>query len=311
MSWRDHLQTERVAPEILPWTGGETVLSREAEHRLSRRPREHGWYSFLVRGRTAVPGDPAPPDTDLLRWRVKGYLVGDRLIADGAAVDPDPLRALADADPVRLLEPGLPRFSRIEAGRMRPRTPLVYVGPDFPAGPEQEVLEAYQDRASSVDRIPGVAPALDLAFRMESREREEAARRREELRLRREEEERLEREAERRRQRIAELGDGAGRRRVAAVDFNEAAAAALAVGGAEFLDVYDQGDGEKVVTYRLRDRRFQCVCDARTLRIVEAGICLVDEATGESYDRLFTLESLPGVVAGAMDRGVLHVFRHV
>jgi hypothetical protein len=66
-----------------------------------------------------------------------------------------------------------------------------------------------------------------------------------------------------------------------------------------------------VVTFRLEGRRFECVCDGTTLRIVDAGICLVDHRTREAGDTRFTLESLPDVIRQAMRERVLHVFRHV
>jgi hypothetical protein len=59
-----------------------------------------------------------------------------------------------------------------------------------------------------------------------------------------------------------------------------------------------------IVTFRLSARRFECVCDMN-LRIVDAGVCLA----GRENDRLFTLESLPGVILEAQALGVLVVFR--
>ena len=47
-----------------------------------------------------------------------------------------------------------------------------------------------------------------------------------------------------------------------------------------------------------------------TLRIVDAGICLEDHATGEKGDTYFTLESPPGVVRQAIREGQLVVWRH-
>ena len=61
----------------------------------------------------------------------------------------------------------------------------------------------------------------------------------------------------------------------------------------------------------LDGRRFECTCDARTLRIVDAGICLVDHRSGQKGDQYFTLESLPGVIQQAEREGKLVVFRRV
>ena len=98
---------------------------------------------------------------------------------------------------------------------------------------------------------------------------------------------------------------------MAKVDFNEAARAALAVGGAELLDCKGSRRAQELtIRYRLDGRRFECVCDAN-LHIVDAGICLVDHRTGIKGDDRFTLESLPAVVRQAEREGVLVVFRNV
>jgi len=96
------------------------------------------------------------------------------------------------------------------------------------------------------------------------------------------------------------------------VDFAEAARAALAVGGAEYLDHRRSARrGEVVVRFRLAQRRYECTCDQESLRIIDAGICLIDHATGERGDTYFTLESLPAVILQAEREGRLVVFRHV
>jgi hypothetical protein len=151
---------------------------------------------------------------------------------------------------------------------------------------------------------------------MEVWQRAEAAKRRAELeRLRIIEEERR-RVEERRRDLAEKLGDAASRRQMALVDFGEAAKAALAVGGAVYLDHRDSYTrGEKVVRFRLLNRRFECVCDLQ-LRIVDSGICLTEEYGSDDFDRgtkgdtWFHLESLPGVIAEADRLGRLVVFRH-
>jgi hypothetical protein len=147
---------------------------------------------------------------------------------------------------------------------------------------------------------------------METWRRDEAERRRVALeQARREEAERRARE-ERRRELAERLGDGAGRRAMVPLDFAEAARAALAVGGAEYLDHRPSAQrGEVVVRFRVQKQRFECTCDEATLRIIDAGICLVDHETGERGDTYFTLESLPAVILEARRGGQLVVFRHV
>jgi hypothetical protein len=213
---------------------------------------------------------------------------------------------------VHLIERGLDRFVRVVAGRTFEGGPLIYEAQEFPLGPEDAVLAAFQDKKPTVDAIPGVAPALDTAFRFETWRRAETDRiRREEAELR-EREERERAEAERRAQIREQLGDALGRRELAKFDFQAAATAALEVGGAEYLDHRESyNKGEMVVKFRLDHRRFECVCSAETLRIIDSGICLTDEATGIKGDTRFTLESLPPVIRQAQREGVLVVYRHV
>jgi hypothetical protein len=312
MGWRDLLQTgdETI---VSPWVGGRSLHSAERGWSLDEPlPPQHGWHAFRLTGRRARWTGPAEPAPNALGWRVEGYLVGDRIVADGARVVSDPASIAECSERVHLVEPGLDRFVRIAAGCSFEKGPLVYVQQALPLGPEGDVLTAYLDEAPSVDAVKGVPPALDAAFRLESWRRAEAARRRAEVeRLRREEEERRQRE-ERRRELVNQLGDAEGRRRMAAIDFEAAARAALAVGGADHLDHRGAPRrGEMVVRFRLEGRRYECTCDEHTLRIIDAGICLVDHRTGERGDTMLTLESLPGVIREADREGRLVVFRHV
>jgi hypothetical protein len=313
MGWRDLLEKEdeRI---VLPWVGGRSLHVRDRVYAIEGPlPPEHGWYTFRPKGRKAfVEGGAVDPRPEALDHRVRGYLVGDRFVPDKARVDPDPAKIAGSSERVHLIEPGLDRFVRIAAGRMSEEGPLIYEGLDMPLGPEEAVLGAFLDKKPSVDDVRGVPPALDAAFRMETWQRLEAERRRVELeRQRREEEERLRRE-ERRREIIERLGDGAGRRAMAQIDFEAAARAALAIGNAEYLDHRRSAHrGEMVVRFRYAHQAFECTCEERTLRIIDAGICLVDHATEERGDRYFTLESLPGVIEEAMRGGLLVVFRHV
>jgi hypothetical protein len=311
MGWRDLLETgeERVT---LPWLGGRTLHSFARTWRIEGRlPREHGWYDFSIQGRIASDPKSCDSQPTIKVQQVIGYLVGDHVVPDDAHVDPDPQNITRCSERVHLLEPGLDRFARVRAGRIADGCPLIYIDQEFPLGPEDAVLEAYLDEKLTVTDIKEVTPALDAAFRMESWQRQQAEIRRQELdRLRREEEAR--KAVEERRAQIREsLGDGAGRREMAKVDFREAARAALAVGGARYLDHREHNrPGEWAVKYRLSGQRFECICD-ENLHIVDSGICLTDERTGEKGDTYFTLESLPSVVQQAMDEDVLVVYRHV
>jgi len=305
MSWRDLLQTEGETVTA-PWVGGRSLRTFDRTWRIQgRRPREHGWWTFGVSGRNVTLQGRGEADPDMLKDRVSGYLIGDRLVRDHVVVS-DPVTMLATFPRVHLVEQGLDRFERVVAGRFCEDGPLVYVEQDMPLGAEYEVLQAYQDRAETVDRISEVAPALDAAFRVETWHRAEVERRRQEERERREREER--------RRRIQEqLGDAVGRRELAAEDFGEAAKASLAVGGATYLDHRPArgGGDEMVVTFRLGEQRFQCTCSRTTMRVIDSGICLEDHGTGVRGDTRFTLESLPSVIREADRRGELVVLRHV
>jgi len=107
------------------------------------------------------------------------------------------------------------------------------------------------------------------------------------------------------------MGTGLGRRELAKVDFNAAAKAALAVGGAELLDVRESFNrNEMVVQYLFANRRLECTCNRSTLQIVDSGICLTGHRSGIKHDSKFTLESLPSVVREAIDGHKLVVYRH-
>lgn len=312
MGWRDLLQAQDESVTS-PWVGGRSLRTQDRTWTIEGRlPQDHGWYSFKLDGRKARAGRPVDPLHEMLRHLVKGYLVGDRLVPDEVRITPSIAQVAEHSEPVFLIEPGLDRFVRVAAGRPFENGPLVYVSQEYPLGPEEGVLRAYEDGLLSVSHVAAVAPALDAAFRIEVWRRQEAERRRlEEERRRREEEERRARE-ERRRAIVERLGDGQGRREMAVIDFGEAARAALAVGGAQYLSHRDSvRRGEMVVRFRLDGRRFECVCAQATLRIIDSGICLVDHDTGERGDDRFTLESLPAVIKLAQDEGKLVVFRHV
>lgn len=313
MSWRDLLQTTDETVR-LPWVGGRSLRTWERAFRLDGPlPAEHGWCLFKITAARVVRlMRPAPACELTLRRASMGYLVGDRLVRDEVRVETDPDKLVAMAERVHLIEPGLGRFTRVAVGRAHEGGPLIFQGQEMPLGPEESVLQAFLDAKATVDDVPGVVPALDVAFRFETWQRAEVARRREEERLRRERDDADRAARERMVQLREQLGTGQGRRAMALTDFAEAARAALAVAGAEYLDhrkAYQPG--EMVVQFRFDRRRYECTCDARTLRIIDAGICLTDHRTGEKGDARFTLESLPDVIRQAIAEDKLVVWRHV
>jgi hypothetical protein len=315
MGWRD-LLPKKDDSLIFPWTGGRSLcLNGQVWNVEGKLPTYHGWYSWSVIGRKVINEVEAEPTTNILGNIVTGYLVGNRLVSDNARIDPDPKTITANSEQVFLIEDGLDRFVRISAGRTCDDGPLIFRQQEMPLGPEDDVLQVFLDDSRDFYQcrnIKGVVPALDAAFRMELWQKIETERRRQELeRLRREEEERRAKE-EKRQALIDNLGNAETRRELAKIDFGEAARAALAIGNATYLDHRRAPRrGEVVVRFRLERRRFECVCDAKTLGILDAGICLTSHETGEKDDKLFTLESLPLVISEAIRTNVLVVYRHV
>lgn len=314
MGWEDLLQPETEV-RVLPWTGGQCVgdLYR-VWNILGKLPQEHGWYSFTVTGgRKAILRGPAemPQGFEVGRKAIRGYLVGNRLIPDDARVETNPAKFIEQTRPVYLVEPGLEQFTRalvVQHGNLQ----WIYIRQEFPLGPEGDVLTAYLDHKDSVGTIPQVTPALDLAFRWVTQQRVRAEERRKELERIRAEEAKQRVLEGKRQEAMRSLGTGLGRRTMAAVDFETAAKAALAVSGSELLACRPSHNrGEMVVQYRTHNQRLECVIDAKTLRVIDAGVCLVDHETGKRGDTDLTLEALPATVGQAIREHKLVVWRHV
>jgi hypothetical protein len=166
---------------------------------------------------------------------------------------------------------------------------------------DRAVIEAFHDRAPSLAGIRHVTPALDLAFQWATQERLQG------------EQQRAAQEALIARDRLLaeaiRTGQTAvGRRLIAEADFDQAATLALQQGDAVFLSSHSIGRGERIVRYRCVGLRLECVVDAATLGVLDAGVCLT--ADGIRGDSLFTLESLPGVIREASNEGALVILRH-
>lgn len=317
MNWRALLQESESI--VSPWTGGRVLRVGPRTWAIEGPlPQEHGWAEFTLSARKARFLSQAEARPEGLTGVLKGYLVGDRLVATDARMDPDPKTIVAGSERVHLIDPGLDRFVLVSAGRTHEGGPLIFIQQEMSLGPEAEVLQAFLDQRPSVGDVRGVVPALDAAFRMEVWQRGEAEKRRQELEEQRRKEDEERQREERRREMVERLGDGAGRREMALVDFEGAARAALAVGGAQYLDHrVARGRDEVVVKFRMDGKRFECTCDRFTLRIIDAGICLTahyddpDFEHGTRGDNYFTLESLPPVIRQADRERRLVIFRHV
>jgi len=306
MSWMDLLSNDN-QEQTLPWLGGRLVHGLDRTWKLAGKPpKQHGWYRFSVSGsnKTRLLG-PGEPDFcfDEGRALVRGYLIGDRIIPDGAHVEVDPERLIDQTEKVFLVEPGLERFARGLAARGRDGK-LVYVREEFPLGPEAEVREAWQEQVMTVDHVSGVTPALDLAFLWMTWRRMLAEERRRELA-------RQKTWAEERNRFGEKMATAAAVRYSAAHDFQAAATAALEVSGAELLDHRaGRRKNETVVTFRFYEQSFTCLVRTNDLTVIDSGICLEDHVTGEKGDTYFTLESLPAVIAEAIETHRLVVWGH-
>lgn len=305
-SWRDFIKEKEDV--IVPWTGEQNVYTKGRRWKIQgRRPEEHGWHIFQVgtnKLATWNSSTETPFDWEKGQFGFTGYMVGNRVIPDNSSVVPDPEKIIEQTIEVGLVDPGMERFSRGYVVHWEKELYL-FGRQEFPMGPESEVVEAFLERKSDISSISGVTPALDLAFRFESLMRTQNEERRRLLEEQyRKERERLEKE-ERLRTLEKSLGSGSGRRQMALVNFEEAARAALLVSGAVLLDQRPSTRrSEYIVQFRHEQRRFECVVD-NSLHIVDAGICL------NGHDRMFTLESLPGVISEAIKSHRLHVFRRV
>lgn len=308
MTWMD-LIDRGLWTIVSPWVGGRLLQQADRVWRIAGDlPNEAGWYRFEIQGRRAKLRGPASPNSDVLRHVRTGYLVGDRFVPETARVPRKLGDIVRETDRVHLVELGVDRFARISAGRTSDTGPLIFKEEEMPLGPEEQVLSALLEGQDSVNDVADVSPALDAAFQMEVWRKKEVVRRRREIERRVQEE-----EERRRKEELQErLGSGEARRQMARSDFEAAARAALLVSGAEYLEHRPSAAREEmIVRFRLDRQRYECACDRYSLRITDAGVCLVDHESGERGDDRFTLESLPGVIRQAEREGALVVFRHM
>jgi len=317
VSWQDLLQDpdEQIS---LPWVGERSLILGDRSWEVQGRIREEGWYAFRLNGRKAYPLSLlSDPPTEMLKFEVTGYLAGNRLIPDGLISSTDGLSILSKTETIHLLPIELNKFDRVTAGRTWEKGKLIFKTINFPLGPEEELKEAFTTD-KTINQIKGVTPSLELAFLFEGWIRQQEVQRRAAIeRFLQEEQEKKDRE-ERRKALSEKIGDGAKRRELAKVDFEQAAKAALAVGNAELIGTQRSSNrDEMIVNYKVGERRFQCVCHSETLRIIDAGICLTAEYDSDDFDygtrgdSFFTLESLPSVIREAIQEGRLVVYRRI
>jgi len=308
---------------VLPYFGGPTVDAPSRRLRVSTPPPP-GWWRFELQGRTATPREPAEPEGLDGLPRVRGHLWGTRLVREGAVAEPVGL--LPEEEP--------PRFSPLFARRWHDGT-LVFEGLDFEGEAEGHARLALEEgrTLAEVKAVPaslraafgytvleGTSRALGIPFspvevrgqvlsvaeegssvaevrlRALAAEREAHIRALEARRLRAETEARLEVELARVRSRPRhQERQPEGLSRVER---------ALESAGARLLDTRRLVADRLEVTFGFMGERFISIVDARTLQVLDAGICLA------GADREVTLESLPSVIREAIEDDVLVITRH-
>lgn len=304
MTWRSLLSRGSDLELILPWYGRREVHSEDRTWVIQGvLPPTHGWHLFLCKqNRYCVWREEAIAP---LRWgkSLHGYLVGGRFISPRARAELDPRKLIDQTEPVELAPDYLDWLTGCRVYRDRGGS-LVYVEMEMLPLVAYDILSAMAAK-KDIGELKGVTPALELAFLWWSREKKLQEERRRQLQLERERE-------EQRHEFLAGWKGAQERRKLAETDFGLAAEEALKISGAELLDTRRSSvPNEMVVQYRIRNRMFECVVDKNTLAVIDAGICLTDESTGEKGDSLLTLESLPGVTCEAIDAGRLVVWRRV
>lgn len=306
----------------LPWLGGASVDAQERRLRLSQRPTEQGWYSFTVKGRTATPGAKCePPDLSTLP-KVRGWLLGNRLVSENAKSEL--VHLMPEEEP--------PRFSPALARRWYSGE-LLFDALDFESEVEGAVREALAkgesltqvkgaaaplraaygyamleaaSRAMNIPFAPGEVrhhvadvanggrPAAEAVLRVLEVEREQTRRELAELERRRQEQ--LVRQ---------ELEANREARQRHQADATTRAMEALESAGAHFESARHLGREQLEVVFGFMDHRFISVVNAHTLQVIDSGICLGHPPR----DDLITLDSLPSVIKEAIDTDALVILR--
>jgi hypothetical protein len=306
---------------VLPYFGGTRVYDRSRTLRLPSALDAPGWYEFEVKGRECTPKGPAdaPDLSDLPLCR--GHVVGEWLVSENAACE---TMTLLPADEPELFSPA--------RARRWPSDDLLFESIDFEGDAESAVRDALAD-GLSLEGVKGVSSPLraafayatlkkvsrDLAIAFAPREvkKDVAAIAQRGPPAATEALRRL--DQERRLWRALHPEEAAPRahhtppRRHHGPEptldnAEERADRALASAGARMTGIRIMGYANQVeVSYRFMGERFITICDAVTLNVWDAGICL-----GHGIyrgDRQLTLESLPAVIREAIETEVLVITR--
>lgn len=331
MDYRKFLGKEE--ERVLPYLGGAFLHAADRRLRLTTEPAAPGWYTFRIKGRDATPVGPAEPETLDQCPAVRGHLVGERLVRDGAMAER--VHFLPAEEP--------PRLSPVKARRWHSGE-LLFESLEFESEAEESVRRALEDDtnlaqvkavpatlraafaysvmeaasrrlgipAAAAELRPHVAqvaelgrPEAERALRALAAERALAQREMMELNRRRQVVEMAQRAVEAQKQlAVPEVRQGRGR--VRQEDAVARAELALEAAGARMRSARVLGDGNLEVVFTFKDERFISVVNMRTLQVIDSGICLGHPPR----DDLVTLESLPSVIKEAIDTDRLVILRH-
>jgi hypothetical protein len=316
---------------VLPYLGGAFLHAADRRLRLAAEPFAPGWYRFRIKGRDATPLGPADPEALEALPAVRGHLVGERLVREGAIAER--LHFLPPEEP--------PRLSPCRARRWHSGE-LLFDTLDFESEAEEAARRALEEDAS-LAQVKSVPATLRAAFgyavlEAESRRlgipaapaelrphlgrvaelgRPEAERALRALAAERVLAAREMMELQRRRQvvvlaqqAVAQQGQqavqGGWQRRGGEADAVARAEMALDAAGARMRSARGLGNGNLEVIFTFMDERFISVVSMATLQVVDSGICLGHPPR----DDLVTLESLPSVIKEAIDTDRLVILRH-
>ena len=315
MDFRKHLGAAQEL--VLPYLGGLRVDAPDRSLRLEAELTP-GWWKFSVSGRRATPKDTTDaPDLSQLP-RVRGFLLGARLVGERGS-----------AERVHLTPQEQPqRFAPASARRWHGGA-LIFDGLEFESGIEEDVRRALED-SRTLAELKGVPAPLRSAFAYALAE--QAGRRLQlpahPIELRPHvgtiadggvaEAERVLRQldAERRAYRLMLASrpvQSAMRdvnvpeivrrpRRFASIE--DRVEAALHDAGARLRRTRTLNGDQIEVTWDFMGETFISIVQEESLQVVDSGVCLA------GADSLVTLESLPGVIREAIDRGRLVITRH-
>jgi hypothetical protein len=308
MDYRKYLaKTESM---ILPYLGGLTVMAPDRRLRVSERVVA-GWWSFGVSGRHATPKEEAEtPDTSRLP-SIRGHLCGDWLFVSGSRVER--LFLMPEEEPP-MLAPA--RGRRWHDGNH------LFDSLEFESEAEEAARAALLGGSTTLEAIKGVTPSLRAAFGFAMLER--GARERGLAVSARAVVGRVHAIATRSLSTAAVLDELEARRfqldptsmhrqdvsratrsRTAATRDNvePRIVDALAPTGADLLAVRLLGERNVEVVFRYLGEQFIAVVDWETLHVYDSGICL------DGYDEMLGLDSLPSVIAEAVETNQLNITR--